>query len=260
MSRGSSGSQSLGPLSVGNVITAALRLYRDHFKNYFIIALKASLWSIIPVYGWAKYAALLAVISRLAYGEVREQPETTSEAQRELEPRKWTFLGAYLLIGLIVVVGTIVLCVIAAIAVRRLIGNVLGVLLLLILLLIWFYGLIWVYSRYSVADMVIAMEGERKSFSAMNRSVALSQGYIWRIQLIYFVAFLVTIPIIIAISSIFGIFISILNMQAESSILVNLFQLVGGAFLAPFWMSIKAILYYDLRNRKEGLDLKDRLV
>jgi hypothetical protein len=41
-------SQSLGPLSVGNVVSAALRLYRDHFKTYFGVSLVACFWVLVP--------------------------------------------------------------------------------------------------------------------------------------------------------------------------------------------------------------------
>jgi hypothetical protein len=33
---------------------------------------------------------------------------------------------------------------------------------------------------------------------------------------------------------------------------------VSGSLLVPFWQAIKAVIYYDVRNRKEGLDLKMR--
>jgi len=31
-----------------------------------------------------------------------------------------------------------------------------------------------------------------------------------------------------------------------------------GALVLPFWQAIKAIIYYDLRSRKEGLGLQMR--
>lgn len=37
------------PLSVGNVVSAGLRIYRDHFKSYFGISLRATLWSFVPL-------------------------------------------------------------------------------------------------------------------------------------------------------------------------------------------------------------------
>ncbi|BAZ86107.1 hypothetical protein NIES806_23170 [Dolichospermum compactum NIES-806] len=34
--------------------------------------------------------------------------------------------------------------------------------------------------------------------------------------------------------------------------------LIGGTFVMPFWQSIKAVIYYDLRSRREGLGLQLR--
>jgi hypothetical protein len=33
---------------------------------------------------------------------------------------------------------------------------------------------------------------------------------------------------------------------------------VTGALFAPFWQSIKAVIYYDLLSRKEGLGIELR--
>jgi hypothetical protein len=45
-------------LSVGNVVSAGLRIYRDHFKPYYLEALRSYLWVLVPVYGWAKCLAI----------------------------------------------------------------------------------------------------------------------------------------------------------------------------------------------------------
>src|SRR4028118_994496 len=96
-----SSSGQTGPLSVGNVVSASLRIYRDHFKSYFGLAFVASLWLFVPVIGWAKYSAISALISRLAFGEVSEKPETVSDARRQVNPRMWRFLWAGILTYLI---------------------------------------------------------------------------------------------------------------------------------------------------------------
>ena len=37
------------PLSVGNVVSAGLRIYRDNFKKYFWLAFVGYLWFYIPI-------------------------------------------------------------------------------------------------------------------------------------------------------------------------------------------------------------------
>ena len=64
------------PLTVGNVVSAGLRIYRDRFLEYFRIAFIGYLWILVPIYGWAKFAAMNGLIARLTFGEVTEKPET----------------------------------------------------------------------------------------------------------------------------------------------------------------------------------------
>ncbi|MDP5016051.1 MAG: DUF975 domain-containing protein, partial [Dolichospermum sp.] len=84
-------------LTVGSVVSAGMRLYRSHFKTYFFIALKAYAWLLIPVYGWVKFYALSALISRLAFGELVNQPESVSSGERFVNSRLWEFFITMLL-------------------------------------------------------------------------------------------------------------------------------------------------------------------
>jgi len=228
-----------------------------------VLALKASLWSIIPIYGWAKYAALFATIARLAYGEARERPESVADAQIAIEPRKWTLLWTALLVSLIVFVLTLIIGIIGAIIIAPLMSNSslvpLALLAGLLLLLIWSYALLWVGSRYAVFEMPIAIEGVRKSTNSLGRSFALTKGFVWRIQLIFFIAILVSIPIYIP--RILTLFLEIgysasHNLPSNTLRLIDLVVgLLSRSLIAPFWACIQALLYYDLRTRKEGIDL-----
>jgi len=87
------------PLSIGNVVSAGLRLYRSHLKSYFQLALKAYLWILVPVYGWAKFYAIAALISRLAFGELVNQPESVESGRRYVNSKLWQFLITALLMG-----------------------------------------------------------------------------------------------------------------------------------------------------------------
>ncbi|NJO94278.1 MAG: hypothetical protein HC820_07955 [Hydrococcus sp. RM1_1_31] len=151
MSESSSTRQPLGSLSVGNVVSAGLRIYRDRFKLYFSLALQAYLWLIVPVYGWAKFFAILGLISRLAYGEIVERPETVSEARRHTNARMWSFLVASLLVTLIFigamiavfVVAGIIFAVLAVIAQQNPIAIALLGMLGVIFLIAFLFGYIW---------------------------------------------------------------------------------------------------------------------
>ena len=88
------------PLNIGNVISAAFRLYRSHLKQYLGISFEAILWALIPIYGWAKLSSLNALISRLAFGELVNQPEPLNNARNEIKPNLWIFFLTQILVNL----------------------------------------------------------------------------------------------------------------------------------------------------------------
>ena len=267
-----SSSGQTGPLSVGNVVSASLRIYRDHFKSYFGLALVASLWLFLPIYGWAKYSAILGLISRLAFGEVREKPETVSDARREVNPRMWSFFGAGILTVLIYfgvsLVGGIAMGILAAVA-----GAILGQNYLIIgsLVVVAFIAFLIIFirliSRLLIVELPLAIENNIGASSAIGRSRELTKGSVGRLQWIVFVAILVSLPITIVVQILTASVESVLRavLGAESGIfflvyflLILLLSFASGALVTPFWQAMKAIIYYDLRSRKEGLGLQMR--
>ena len=264
--------QSVGPLSVGNVVSAGLRIYRDRFKLYYVLALRAYLWILIPVYGWAKFAAMQGEIARLAFGEVIERPETATEVHRQVNPRLWNFFLAGLLIWLIFF-GAYILTIFAGIIAAVILGSIVPrnpfsitilVLLALGAFIVVIFGYIWLFSRLSLVELPIAIEEQGDPLSAISRSWILTQGYALRLQLIFLVAFLVTIPVSFLVQLVTTFIQIILEVifSSDSPIFLLFYVLASlaisfasGAFLIPFWQAIKAVIYYDLRSRKEGLDL-----
>jgi len=266
-------------LSVGNVISAAVRIYRDHFKLYFGLAFTAYLWVLLPIYGWAKFSAISALISRLAYGEVIERPETVNEARSYVMPRMWSFLGAGLLVILIYFgitlgafgVGVIVFGILggmfAAIGQNSVVIGIIGWLLLVIGFLVFIIACLRFLFRLFIVEMPLAIENNVTATSTINRSLQLTKGFAVRLQWIAFVAFLVAIPISIVVQIVITILQAVLTavFPTDSPIFGFLYFLVvlalsfaSGSLLIPFWQAIKAVVYYDLRTRKEGLGLEIR--
>lgn len=246
-----------GPLSVGNVVSAGLRIYRDRFRPYFVLALRAYFWILVPVYGWAKFSSLSGQISRLAYTEVIEQPESVRDAYRQTNPQKWTFLLAGFLVGFIAFFTALGLGIVFGLTALIFIGF------LLVPLYIFIY--IWVYSRISIAELPIAVEEGINAREAVARSWKLTKGSVLRLMGVYSIAFLITLPLSIVIQIVSTV-IQILYAQIapqDSAVLGILFFLIilaisfgSGALILPFWQAIKAVIYYDLRTRREGIDLK----
>jgi len=268
-----SSSGQTGPLSVGNVVSASLRIYRDHLKSYFGLALVATLWLFVPIYGWAKYSAILGLISRLAFGEVREKPETVSDARREVNPRKWSFFVAGILTVLIYfgvsLVGGIAIAIVTGGA-RAIFGQnspIVPVLLAVVAVIAFFIIYIRIISRLLIVELPLAIENNIGASSAIARSWELTKGSVGRIQWIVFVGILVSLPVTIVMQILSGIVESVLRavLGAESGIfflvyflLLLLLSFASGALVTPFWQAMKAIIYYDLRSRKEGLGLQMR--
>ena len=176
-----SSSGQTGPLSVGNVVNASLRIYRDHFKSYFGLALVASLWLLVPIYGWAKYSAILGLISRLAFGEVRGKPETVSDARREVNSRMWSFLGAGILTFLIFfgvsLVGGIAMTILAGGAGAIFGQNYVIIGALLVVAVIAFLIIyIRIISGLLIVELPLAIENNIGATSAIGRSWELSKG------------------------------------------------------------------------------------
>jgi hypothetical protein len=262
------------PLSVGNVVSAGIRLYRSHLKLYFTLALRAYLWVLLPIYGWAKFSAISALISRLAFSELIDQPETVKEAESQVNPRMWRFLLAGIFVGLFVLVALLGLSIVAGIVAAVLIAVVVGsgganpiaivvVVLLSIVGVIAFLGaLIWIYSRFVITELPLAIENNIDALTTISRSWELTKGYVLRIQGIVMVAFLITLPFQLFAQVVIAVLQPSNNTPPLLGLLLALFtlalSLLSGALVLPFWQAIKAVIYYDLRSRREGLGLQLR--
>lgn len=272
MPKNLSSSIQTGRLSVGNVVSASLRIYRDHFKSYFSLALTAYLWLLVPIYGWAKYSAISALISRLAFGEVRENPETLTDARREVNPRMWRFLWAGILTFLIFfgasLVGGIAMSFVAA-GSAAIFGQNYAILAAFLAVAVIAFLIIYIrlFSRLLIVELPLAMENNLNASSAISRSWELTKGSVGRIQWIVLVGILVSLPITIVVQVVTVLVQVVLSavLGAESAlfylvyyILIVVLSIVSGALVTPFWQAMKAIIYYDLRSRKEGLGLQMR--
>lgn len=94
-------------IKVGSTIKTAWNIYRDRFKEFYLLALINSFWIFVPVYGWAKYAAMTGLLARLAYGEVSGNIETIKAAKRHIKQKTWLFFGAGLMASLILILKSL---------------------------------------------------------------------------------------------------------------------------------------------------------
>ena len=312
MSTNPASSPRIDPLSVGNVVSAGLRLYRDHFKSYFGVATQATLWALLPFlvlipipllliygeanpaillllipiwlvllfYGMAKYTANSALISRLAFSELVNKPESVREAHRQVDPKFGTFLRTYIWMFLLscgVGIGFYILFfiigLIGAYTASSVQGNILAIVIIVLMIFIAF-GVtlsftIRFFIRFSLWEVPLAIEENINATQTIGRSWYLTKRYVGRIFLILTVALLISSPIYIIVQMVVTLIQTILmrvlaieptsvGFQILSFIVGYILGLVSGIVLLPFWQAIKAVIYYDLRSRKEGLDLQMR--
>lgn len=306
-------SNTLQPLRTGDVVSAGLRLYRSNLSRYLPVAVVAACWPLLGLLGWglavgagvvvgtvsgtglgilvglvlslgalglmlfsmAKSGLNSAVIARLAFQELINQPESVTEARHTLRPRLWKFVWVQ---GLLV--GCLFATQIAIGFVQNFVGfplmivvgdSALTVMLLAALNLGGLTLYYWVFARLFVPDLAIALEAEELTASqAIERSWSLSKGSATRISLVLLLASLVTIPFFaIAIIPLIVGFLAVLPSFNAATVDTVVFEQLGLAVLASlglflvanllllsFWQAIKAVLYYDLCSRQEGLDLK----
>lgn len=251
----------------------------------FLLALIlfVGLLMVLLSYGLAKSLTNAALITRLAFGELLGQPESIAMAWQQVQPKMWRFLMAALWLGLIfmgvaiavLLISGLFLAVPLGILINMTGGTIEGnvifvitlVLLGLITLLIFSTFWVWLLARFWFPEAPLAVEDSLTALGTIGRCWNLTKDYAWRIVLIITVAFCVTIPITLIVQVLTGILQQfILLFLAEDSpqfalitiLLSNILGILSGIVVLPFWQAIKAIVYYDLRARKEGLDLQLR--
>ena len=307
----------LGPLNPGDVVSAALRLYKDRFKTFLHLALLATLWWIAGVaglvlaiailagvgagiggeggaiaggllgflvgfgpllYGFAKYYALSSVIGRLSFRDLINQPETSLEARRQVAPRLGQFLLLVILLLLTYIFTYIAGVIVALVAggglgfltagilsalINEAFGEVVGVFLGYMLgLTLLLVALIWVVLRLIIVEVVLAIEPQQDASSSMTRSWELTQTAIVRIPIILLATFLIQLTLLSVTNYIPRILLGFLPADGVvygiTAVLSLILSLAGGMVVLPLWQAVKGVLYYDLRSRREGLDLSLR--
>ena len=316
------------PLSIGNVISAGLRLYRNHFKQYFGMAFFATLWILLAIaaaigialffvavqnnYGllvllipaWlvlllycsGRYMAGTAAITRLAFGELSNQPETAQQAKRFTQSRQWWYLLTGGLVGLIFLglfIAFYLALIIFVVAIFLVFGGgnfqlvssspeaffsqafsnpavwvplVLGCLGLLILFLTLLF---WLSARLSIAQVPLSIESDIKGVQTIGRSWNLTKRNAWRIMSVLFITSLITLPLQIVVRIIMAVLQAAMSLAVPSDgsfsgasllavLITYLVSFTVSILIVPLWQSVFAAIYYDLRSRREGLGLELR--
>ncbi|MEM9217736.1 MAG: hypothetical protein AAGD25_25770 [Cyanobacteria bacterium P01_F01_bin.150] len=269
----------LRPLSPGDSISAGIQLYRNHIKLYLTLSAVSHLWLLVPVYGWAKYIMTAGLMSRFAFQELIDEPETVAQSRAKLNARLWSFLWLVVQLGLRWI-GVYILSMIALFFITALFGLAIGVLVpvspifsviggfvILGTTLFFLYAIVRIFLRWYISDVPLSVEKGITAGQSINRSWTLSQRLVGRIQIVIILSFLVTWPLSVLTSLasrwmsqllLDQLFLGLEGTFTAGWLIFVLGWAIGSIVLLPFWQIIKAVMYYDFRCRQEGLDLELR--
>jgi hypothetical protein len=216
---------SIAPLTIGNTINTAFRLYRDRFQTYVFFAVRAGLWSLLPlilqlilsqllyqtitpeqgsdiglrlflfpiqIFSAAKSLFNNAVISRLAFQDIIYQPETSGQAEKKVKPKMWRLWWMQVLIGLL---GAAIILAITLSLVLVSFIPILGVLLILLASFCLPVFFLWLSARIYIAELPLVIEDNLGSWQAIKRGWHLTKNSAWRIVGVIFIASLLIIPV-----------------------------------------------------------------
>jgi hypothetical protein len=117
---------------------------------------------------------------------------------------------------------------------------------------------VWIGLRYAVAIPVAVLEDESAT-EAIGRSVLLTEGSLLRVFALALFSMMVTYAVLLIFQGPFAFVGVMAGPDTSTYFWANLAGTVsgaiGGAFTSPLMVVAFAVLYYDLRVRKEGLDL-----
>jgi len=253
--------------SPGTIINVAVNIFRSDIGNYIWLALAASLWSFLPIYGWAKSTQLAALISIKAYQKILGIEESNKDVARRLAPKLWNFWGLYLIGAVYVFIANVIcfsIVFIISYSIARIWSRYYSIDSYILSLLLSFFGVLfyllifllisslffWLYGRVSFAELPLAIEPNRSVFGSIARSWYLSRGQGRKIQTIFAIG-----------SFILGIlWFSLPNLIFSTVTLVFggfwlAYLLLASLFIALLQI-VKAVIYYDLVCLKEGIDLE----
>jgi hypothetical protein len=204
-------------------------------------------------------------VARATLGEKLRMAALWRQVGRRIWPLVgWTLLlSTGLLLGVLLVSGLVFACVILGdgwIVLAVLIGVFGGLLLIA--------ACAWVWTKTAVVPSLIVLEGER-IWSAVRRSWSLTNGFFWRtlgvLLLISLIVGVISQIVTTPLSLLFGAATALIDPNASFEayipagvlyLLTILISLVIGAVTIVVQSAAVALIYIDLRMRKEGLDLE----
>ncbi|HEX7978151.1 MAG TPA: hypothetical protein VF461_06080 [Gemmatimonadaceae bacterium] len=225
------------PRSITEIVDASFRFYRARFGDLIVVSAlllvpPALLTAIAPAAfqrviqfagNWMYLISQGAIAILVAAALERNQSLSAGEVFRELNGRWGKVIGASIMSGLMILIGTILLIIPGIIAA----------------------------SWTAVALPVAAIEGLASS-DAITRSRALARGRMGHVLGTMFLIWLIVIVLVIGVAFSLGLVVAMTGVPER------LTDMIGELVMVPLFPLIAitvTLLYYDLRVRSEGADV-----
>jgi hypothetical protein len=270
-----------GPQSIGQVLDSAFRIFKvslvpcllygavaiiaGQLQNIYTIASGKPLRSFngrdpvwIALYLAGAIISLvmgLALFLRqrdIATGARRGAGIELSEAIRRLPG----FLGLLLLCALIIGIGPLIVGILYAAAGP----NPTGYAILAVLVLILLVPLTYVMTPLSLVTPAFLLDGASPT-QAIRYSMRLVKGCWWRTSTIFTVALIITIVFYAVAAVVIGVVVSLVgaaDVAAVTAATGVVYVVLGGVGM-PFFSAIILAVYGELKVRRGGLDLEQRI-
>lgn len=257
----------LRPLRVGEVLDAAIKLYhRNALTMWAIVAVV-----VIPL---AAIQQIIAGSSLPAGSFVRNGVLYTSTGSASTSSAGVIAEIALTFIGIVIVNGALSLCLVDAYlgqsldaanalraAGRRLAPllwvAIIGGIATAIAFVLFILPGVWLAVSWLVAVPVVMFEGIN-GIQALGRSMRLVRGRWWATFAAFLVALIMLLVVLFLVGLALGGIESALGVDSIAVLLAfgALNSLISGLITYPFIGSVVAVIYVDLRVRKEALDLE----
>jgi hypothetical protein len=255
----------LRPLEIGDLLDETFRMYRRHFFLFAGLSVLVSIPS-AALSGFFSYALFNGVLQSTNLG----QPPDLSSLEPTLVAAAVILVVSIALIPFFYGAVTFAACesalgrsVTAAGVLRGVLRRyfqLLGYWLLIGLMVIAFCLLplwIWIWVSWVVVMPVMFIENAGLG-AAMNRSWRLVEGRWWRTFLIVFLIFIVFYAVRFALSAFIALGQTLLQLVMSPLVVVWISGATGvivDSLVNPVFQIAIVLIYFDLRVRREGLDL-----
>ncbi len=270
--------------TVGNTITVAIAIYKQNWKKYLKLSLIAHLWLLVPVYGWARYFAIAAWISKLSLNELVAQPDNIEHKQYFTIRSLFIFMFTAL-VTIFTILIAIVLCYFFIIILLICIAFLLQIIFNSpivdnlnqiidkeegVAFWTFFWGIILLFSlastlsyvRLFLTDFGLTGNQTDKLFNLISQSYSLTKQKL-KIFSIILQSFFLVFPVWVISFFFVIIVLSFLLWGIERFVVseININDVYLGLLFficwivwtnlltMPFWQSVKAVTYHELNQR-----------